>query len=160
MSEMRHGRGHRTAARYLGGLHRFARRYYAIEMERLELPPVAFPILMRLLHHDDVSQEELVSDFLVDKGTVARTVATLEESGLVTRVIDEDDRRVKRVTVTEKARDLEPELKAVTRRWDGRLTAGFTEEERELMLSFLARMMDNAKLYWSELCETEDRREA
>jgi DNA-binding MarR family transcriptional regulator len=160
MRPMRRDRGHRTAGRYLGGLHRFSRRYYGIEMEQLDLPPVAFPLLMRLLHRDDVSQEDLVNDFLVDKGTVARTLANLEESGLVTRVIDEDDRRVKRVTVTEKARSLEPELKAVARRWDGRLTAGFTDEERELMLSFLARMMDNAKLYWRELCETEDRREA
>lgn len=153
-------RGPKMAGRYLGALHRFARRYFAMEMERLELPPVAFPLLMRLLHRDDVSQEDLVSDFLVDKGTVARTLASLEESGLVAREVDDGDRRVKRVTVTDAARELEPELKAVARGWDGRLMEGFTEEEREQLLSLLARMTENAKHYWRELNETEDRREA
>ena len=156
---MKRDRGPKTAGRYLGALHRFARRYFATEMERLDLPPVAFPLLMRLLHRDDVSQEDLVSDFLVDKGTVARTLASLEDAGLVSREVDGEDRRIKRVTVTEKARELGPELKVVARTWDGRLMEGFSDEEREQLLAYLARMTDNAKHYWRELSETEDRRE-
>ena len=67
---MKRDRGPKTAGRYLGALHRFARRYFAVEMERLDLPPVTFPLLMRLLHRDHVSQQDLVQDFLVDKGTL------------------------------------------------------------------------------------------
>lgn len=156
---MKRDRGPKTAGRYLGALHRFARRYFAVEMERLDLPPVAFPLLMRLLHRDHVSQQDLVQDFLVDKGTVARTLANLEDAGLVTREVDGDDSRIKRVAVTEKARELGADLRAVARRWDGRLMEGFTDEEREQLLSYLARMTENAKRYWHQTGETRDRRE-
>ncbi|MGI5817725.1 MAG: MarR family winged helix-turn-helix transcriptional regulator [Armatimonadota bacterium] len=156
---MRNDRGPKVVGRYLGALHRFARRYFATEMERLDLPPVAFPLLMRLLHRDQVSQEDLVTDFLVDKGTVARTLANLEDAGLVTREVDPDDRRIKRVSVTEKARELENDIKAVSRRWDGKLTEGFTDEEREQLLNYLARMKQNARRHWHEMSQTDERRE-
>jgi DNA-binding MarR family transcriptional regulator len=145
--------------RYLGALHRFARRYFAAEMKRMDLSPVAFPLLMRLRHHDDVSQEDLVEDFLVDKGTIARTLATLEDAGLVTREVDPDDRRVKRVSVTERGREVAEDLKRVARRWSNRLMEGFSDEEREQLLDYLVRMKENAKRHWHDTDETEDRRE-
>jgi DNA-binding MarR family transcriptional regulator len=151
-------RGPKTAGRYLGALHRFARRYFALEMEQMDLPPVAFPLLMRLRHRDNASQEDLVDDFLVDKGTVARTLATLEDAGLVSREVDPDDRRIKRVSVTQRGREIANDLKAVARRWDGKLMDGFSEEEREQLLEFLARMKDNAKRHWDD-GQDKDRRE-
>ncbi|MFW5866835.1 MAG: MarR family winged helix-turn-helix transcriptional regulator [Armatimonadota bacterium] len=128
-------------------------------MERLDLPPAAFPLMLRLRHRDNVSQEDLVSDFLVDKGTVARTLAHLEDAGLVTREVDPDDRRVKRVSITEQGREVARDLRAVARRWDGKLTDGFTDEEREQLLDYLARMKDNASRHWDDDDETKDRRE-
>jgi len=142
------GRGPKTAGRYLGALHRFARRYFAAEMEKMDLPPVAFPLLMRLKHRDNVSQEDLVDEFLVDKGTVARTLANLEDAGLVAREVDPEDRRIKRVSVTEKGCEVAGDLKAVARRWEGKLLEGFSEQEREQLVEFLARMKDNAKKHW------------
>ncbi|MFP4249410.1 MAG: MarR family winged helix-turn-helix transcriptional regulator [Armatimonadota bacterium] len=156
---MKGDRGPRVVGRYLGGLHRFARRYFAREMERLELPPGAFPLLLRLRHHDDVSQEALVDDALVDKGTVARTIASLESAGLVARRVDPDDRRIKRVSITEEGREVAQDLRAVARRWDAKLTDGFTEEEREQVLDYLARMKRNARRHWDDSDETKDRRE-
>jgi len=156
---MRHDRGPKTAGRYVGALHRFARRYFAAEMEQLDLPPVAFPLLMRLRHRDDVSQEDLVEDFLVDKGTIARTLANLEDAGLVARKVDPDDRRVKRVSITDEGRRIAGELREVARRWDGRLMEGFSVEEREQLLSYLARMKENARRHWYDTDETKDRRE-
>lgn len=156
---MKRDRGPRNAARYVGALHRFARRYFAAEMEKMDLPPVAFPLLMRLRHREGVSQEDLVNDFLVDKGTVARTLANLEDAGLVSREVDPDDRRIKRVSVTERGREVAEDLKAIARTWDGKLMEGFTPEEREQLLSYLARMKDNARRHWHDTTETEDRRE-
>ena len=128
-------------------------------MEQLDLPPGAFPLMLRLRHRDNVSQEDLVSDFLVDKGTVARTLAHLEDAGLVAREVDPDDRRVKRVSITEKGREVAEDLRAVARRWDRKLTEGFTEEEREQILDYLARMKDNARRHWDDADGTRDRRD-
>lgn len=140
----------RAAGRQVGAIHRFSRRYFAAQMERLGLPPTAFPLIARLLRHDNVSQDELAGDFLVDKATAARTLARLEEAGLITRTVDEQDRRVKRVQVTEAARALEPEIRAVTQRWSECLLDGFSPEEREQALGYLERMAANAKAHWAD----------
>lgn len=132
-------------------MHRFARRYFAAAMEHLGLPATAFPLIFRLLRHDNVSQDELADDFLVDKGTTARTLARLEQAGLITRTVDEHDRRVKRVRVTDKAREMAPEIRAATRAWNDLLLDGFSPEERELALSFLQRMADNARRHWADV---------
>ncbi len=41
-----------------------------------------------------------------DKGTVARALKQLDTAGMITRVIDPDDRRQKRIYLTEKGRCL------------------------------------------------------
>ncbi len=120
-------------------------------MERLGLPPTAFPLLHRLLRHDNVSQDDLSDDFLVDKGTTARTLAKLEKAGLITRTVDEQDRRIKRVRVTERAREMEAEFRAIARAWSDKLLEGFTDEEREAALSYLERMAENARRHWENI---------
>lgn len=145
----------RTAGRYIGAVHRFARRYFAAQMGRLGLPPTAFPLILRLLRRDNVSQDELAGDFLVDKGTAARTLAKLEDAGLVTRTVDEEDRRIKRVRVTDKARELEPGIIAAARAWNEKLLDGFSEEEKRTALEYLERMAKNAKAHWQDVAETE-----
>jgi len=135
----------------VGAIHRFARRYFAAQMEGLGLPAGAFPLIFRLLRRDNVSQDELAGDFLVDKGTTARTLARLEEAGLITRSVDQEDRRVKRVRVTERAREMAPEIRAAARAWNDKLLDGFSPDERELALSFLQRMTDNARRHWKDI---------
>ncbi len=120
-------------------------------MERLGLPPTAFPLILRLLWEDNISQEELADDFLVDKGTIARTLVKLEEAGYVTRSVDDKDRRVKRVRVTDKARELEPELRAAGYAWDEKLLDSFNSHEKQAVLGFLERMAENAREHWEDL---------
>lgn len=145
------GKRPRTAGRQVGAIHRFSRRYFAAQMERLGLPPTAFPLIARLLRRDNVSQDELSEDFLVDKATTARTLAKLEEAGLITRTVDPRDRRIKRVQVTPAARALEPKIRAVAREWSERLLDGFTPEEREQALEYLERMAANARAHWADV---------
>lgn len=148
----------RAAGRYVGMIHRFARRYFAAEMDRLGLPATAFPLIWRLLRRDDVSQDELSGDFLVDKGTTARKVAKLEEAGLVERSVDPEDRRIKRVRVTDKARELAPDIRAVMREWNEKLLDGFSEEEKEQALALLERMAENARAHWEDVVEPRSRK--
>ncbi len=122
-----------------------------MEMERLGLPPVAFPLILRLLRHDDVSQEHLADHLRVDKGTAARAVARLEEAGLIQRSVDEEDRRIKRVRVTEKGREMAPQIRDAAGRWSELLLDGFSAEEAADALSFLERMADNARRHWQDV---------
>lgn len=150
---MKKRRGPKSVGRYVGMIHRFARRYFVALMEPLDLPEVAFPLLMRLTHHDALSQDELADSHLVDKSTVARTLARMEEAGLVTREVDEQDRRIKRVQATERALALTDQIHEALRAWNERLLDGFEPHEREQILGYLQRMADNARTHWDDLAE-------
>ncbi len=134
----------RPVGRWLGMLHRYARKRFTEQMAVHGLADAQFPILMSLLQEDGVSQEDLAQHHLLDKATVARSVARLEELGYVTRQADEHDRRVKRVLATELAREIEPELQHMREEWSETLTEGFTEGERKTLDRLLERMAENA----------------
>jgi DNA-binding MarR family transcriptional regulator len=139
-------------------VHRFSRKFFATLLEALDLPEVAFPLLMRLLHHDAMSQDELADGHLIDKSTVARTIVRMEDAGLVIRETDEADRRVKRVRLTERARALEPQIRRALEAWEERLLEGFGPDERDRVLDYMQRMAGNARKHWDLLESQPDLR--
>ena len=74
-----------------------------------------------------------------------RALSRLEEAGLVVRRPDTDDRRVRRVRLTAKARRIEPQIRATMDGWRRTLTDGFSARERESTLELLRRMAENAR---------------
>ncbi len=107
-------------------------------------------VLGELFGHDGCRQEDLRALVSLDKGNITRAVQQLEESGLVRREQDPADRRAVRVYTTEKARSIEDTMFALAAVWDDKLTAGFTREERETLISLLLKMEVNAKAMASE----------
>ena len=61
-------------------------------------------LLFEISHHDDLNQEKISSRCNINKGAAARPIRKLEEKGLVTRKIDDDNRRQNKVSLTEKGR--------------------------------------------------------
>ena len=61
-------------------------------------------LLFEISHHDDLNQEKIYSRCNINKGAAARSIRKLEEKGLVTRKIDDDNRRQNKVSLTEKGR--------------------------------------------------------
>lgn len=61
-------------------------------------------LLFEISHHDDLNQEKISSRCNINKGAAARSIRKLEEKGLVTRKIDDDNRRQNKVSLTEKGR--------------------------------------------------------
>ena len=59
-------------------------------------------ILMKLKLNTDVSQNILAEMLHRDKGTITRSVNRLLKLGLITRVQDEKDKRIKRIRITTK----------------------------------------------------------
>ncbi|MFP3904448.1 MAG: MarR family winged helix-turn-helix transcriptional regulator [Armatimonadota bacterium] len=135
------------AGRYLGMLHSFTRRYFSRAMDEYDLPGKSLMFLGYLSRHDGASQDDIASHFLFNKGYVARTLSRLEDAGLVTREVDEEDRRINRVHLTDEGRKMRKKLKGVGRKWSDQLTAGFSAEERKQLLEYLARMAENAADY-------------
>ena len=131
--------------RWLGMLHRFSRIHFAEALQPLGLAGPHISILKALYVSDGPSQDDLARELRIDKGTAARHLAKLEKAGYVSRSEDPRDRRVKRVHLTELARQVEPELSRTLQQWSAALTQGFTQEEREAARELLARMAANAE---------------
>ena len=79
----------------------------------------------------------------VDKGAVARSLARLEEQGLVQRQVSDQCRREKRVSLTSQGREMLAVVQQVMREWNDISYRGFSQEERALYEAFLTRITDN-----------------
>lgn len=101
--------------------------------------------LFYICRNPGVSQDALAKALYVNKSSVTRHIARLEQAGLLTRTPDPEDRRVMLVHPTEKAAALLPTLREVSGLWYTAITAGFTPEETSQFESLLSRAMENAR---------------
>lgn len=72
-----------------------------------------FSFLVKLYEMEGCNQDAMVNALCIDKASVTRVIKQMEELGLVYREIDNIDRRVKRLYLTEKGKDMEPEIKRI-----------------------------------------------
>ncbi|MBR6727615.1 MAG: MarR family transcriptional regulator [Clostridia bacterium] len=101
--------------------------------------------LFYICRNPGVSQDALSKALYVNKSSVTRHIARLEEAGLLTRTPSTEDRRMMLVYPTEKAIALLPTLREVGGLWHDAITDGFTTEETAQFESLLARAMENAR---------------
>jgi DNA-binding MarR family transcriptional regulator len=86
----------------------------------------------------------LARTIYVNKSSVTRQLALLEQNGYIYRTPSEKDKRVMQVFPTQKAYDILPKVKCMLEEWEAYITSGFTDEEKSFMLSLLERMMEKA----------------
>lgn len=125
-------------------LRRLERQYIRRELCAIGLTVAEGMVLYELGQEGQTRQEDIARCFSVDKGMVARAVARLEGSALVTRQVSDRCRREKVVTLTEAGRRASDSIQEILNRWDRIVYQGFTPEEQSLFNSFLTRMTENA----------------
>ncbi|KYK36083.1 MAG: hypothetical protein AYK19_09700 [Theionarchaea archaeon DG-70-1] len=125
-------------------LYRYSQMNLGNKLEQYNIGSGQFSFLMSLFREDGVHQEYLVKSIKVDKATCTRAVKKLVKEGYVTRQKDSKDKRAYKIFLTEKAKPTEPVLKKISSEWKALLLSGFTEEEKELVMDFLKRMVHNA----------------
>lgn len=106
-----------------------------------------YSLILNLVSHPGISQEELSQRTYLNKSNVARQLVQLEEAGFVTRRFSEDDKRIQLVFPTEKARLLAPQILKTHQQWREFLDQGFTPEEIETFTTLLDRMAQRARQY-------------
>ncbi|MBE6702704.1 MAG: MarR family transcriptional regulator [Ruminococcaceae bacterium] len=119
--------------------------FRADRLENSGVDPFNYFYLFYICRNPGVSQEALGRALYVNKSSVTRHIARLEESGFLKRVPSPSDRRSLLVYPTEKAVALLPLLREVGSDWKGALTSGFSEEETVLFERLLQRAMENAQ---------------
>ena len=93
-------------------------RSYVLEACRpLQLTYSEYVLLLRLFDCEGASQEDLSRALQTDKSAVARTLKLLEQKGFICREKDAEDRRIKRIRLTEYGRMQHPFLLSVMNSW-------------------------------------------
>lgn len=91
-----------------------------------------------LWQEDGISQRELARRLGVMEPWVLEMVRSMERDGLIERTRDETDRRRMKLSLTEKARALEPKMMEIASAVNQLMLEGFSESE-ELLLKLLLK---------------------
>ncbi len=138
---------------FVGKLNKLSRSIGAYRARRIgeeELLPHHHSLVFAICREEGGSQDALAQMLMLNKSTVARSLATLEEKGLVERRPSPDDKRVLLVYPTEKMKELLPRVREVARDWNAAVTDGISEEELTVCESVLTRMIEKAKALLEE----------
>jgi len=92
-----------------------------------------------------VYQKDIERDFQISRSTASEFLDSLEQSGIIKRVVDEVDQRKKQLFCTEKGHELMSELDQTMKEVNVKMLEGFSDEEKEVFKSLLERMINNLK---------------
>lgn len=107
-------------------------------------------LLLGVVRLREPSQDELAEDLMMNKSSVARYLAVLEEKGLIRRTPDKKDRRILRVSLTKEGEALIPTIREVNRAWSDFVAQGLSETELETIETLLDGILTRARAYLKE----------
>jgi MarR family transcriptional regulator for hemolysin len=100
-------------------------------------------VLNALSDVGSVSQATLATHVHLEGATITHHIDRLESLGLVRRLVDPDDRRVRRLELTDAGVELYKRLLTAARDFDRATLAGVSPEERALLRRTLERIQSN-----------------
>ena len=117
----------------------FSHNHHYIEnaLESYNLKGPMFAFLLTLSHKDGCSQESLARYLMFSKATATRVITALEKEGHVYRERDENDRRIYRVFISDKGREVVPAINAALQEWNSILLSDLSDEEEQLFRKLL-----------------------
>lgn len=134
----------------LQAITRCAKQFRTERMAKHGLKGFHTGYLSRICNNPGISQDQLAKNMLVDKSTVARQAAVLEDNGFISRTPSTKDKRVLQLYPTEKALALLPEIRKVVEEWDAIASASLTENELETLTQLLYKVRCSAAKWMEE----------
>lgn len=104
-----------------------------------------WPLIWTISRDPGRSQEEIAQIICLNKSTVARSLAQLEEHGYIVRIPKTEDKRCLLVYPTEKVYELLPTLRAIVSDWYSHILKGVSDDELAVFYAVLLRVEANAK---------------
>lgn len=93
-----------------------------------------------------VLQRDLEDEFGITRSTASRVLILLEKKGVIIREGVSHDARMKRLLLTDRARELGSRMRAHGEMTEQRLTEGFSPQELITLSGFLDRLMNNVDM--------------
>lgn len=108
-----------------------------------DITPEQFVVIEVLMHRDGLYQRQLSEITLKDRPNITRIINILEKNGYVNRVADKNKRKVFKIYLTDKAKNLFPALAQVAKDYRKTMTEGIDKNDLETCMSVLNKVLDN-----------------
>jgi DNA-binding MarR family transcriptional regulator len=137
----------KSFGRTLGVAHTHLFKHLSKLMKEQSLPitPEQFGLMTHLWKQDGCSQQDLAVLTNRDRANVTRILDILEREGIVERKDDIEDRRVFKIFLTEKGRDLEVDTAAIAKQAIKDATKGVSASDLEVCMQVLKKTIENLK---------------
>ncbi|WP_435945252.1 transcriptional regulator SlyA [Dryocola sp. BD586] len=89
------------------------------------------------------SQIQLAKAIGIEQPSLVRTLDQLEEKGLISRQTCANDRRAKRIKLTERATPIITEMEDVIDKTRGEILSGISPDELKLLMNLISRLEQN-----------------
>lgn len=114
-----------------------------IEFKELELTKGQYLYLVRICENPGIIQEQLLDLIKVDRSTATRALQKLESNGFIEKQSDTDNKKIKKIYPTEKARQAYPFIIRENKHSNAVALDGFTEQEATEIERYLRRIREN-----------------
>ncbi len=109
----------------------------------LDITTEQWMVIIHLWDHEGQYQRELADHTLRDKPAITRIVDRLQKDGLVLRKTDESDRRIYKIYLTDKGRQLRNRLFEVACEFESRMLRGVKKDDIASLRRILSSIRKN-----------------
>lgn len=127
--------------RDIGGITRRIQSTSNTEFRKFGLGNNAFLYVIRVYEQPGMFLGELADSVQIDRTTAFRSVRKLVDSGYLELQDDAKDKRIRRVYVTAKGKEVYPQLHAFETMCSERLTSRLTEAEKTRLTKLLSKLV-------------------
>ena len=115
------------------------------KIRKQELSDTECMICSYICSHENCSQDDVSVALKTDKTTVGKALASLEKKNCVVRTTDGDDKRIKRLSLTENGSRKVSSLVDLHNNWLGEIMTCLSEEEQKQFENYCDRLLSAAE---------------
>ena len=115
----------------------------------VKLTPTQMRIIKYILDNEgkDIRQNELEQVLNLRRATVSGVLQTMEINGLITRIVDNNDSRTKKIILAEKTKKIFNENKKKMDKLEKEIVKNISKQDLETFFMVIEKMKDNIRKY-------------
>ena len=130
---------------YVNILNSRIKKYFIDKLQenKIDITPEQFLVLDILWEKQSLSQQNIADIIQKDKNSVTKIIDSLEKKQLARRVMDQRDRRVNKIELTEKAIVLEEKVTKVAIEFMNDAINGIDKQDLDIFVNVMRQIKDN-----------------
>lgn len=119
-----------------------------IEFKEIELTKGQYLYVVRIGENPGIILEDLANIIKIDKATASRALQKLEKNGFIERKNDEINKKIKKLYLSEKGKEIYPFIKRENEYSNNKALQGLTNAEKDQIKKLLSKVQKNIESDW------------